>query len=93
MIRKLDLPYCLMGHSAGWPFFLPQVVYEDGALKYLPEDYSFCRRCCDMGEPPMVDPTIRLYHLGETTFGLEEAQNQYIERVENQLVHFNRPPC
>ena len=74
MVRELKLPYCHLGSTPGWPFFLPMVVKEDNTTKYLPEDYAFCRRCCDMDEPPYADMTVYPMHLGDYAYGLEEGK-------------------
>ncbi|MHB8397336.1 MAG: hypothetical protein ACYDCI_00155 [Candidatus Limnocylindrales bacterium] len=93
MVRTLKLPYCHMGHGQGWPFFQPMVVDEDNTTKYLPEDYAFCRRCVDVGEPPFVDTSIRLYHLGDYAYGLEEARGLRVPRFSHNAIEIVRPAC
>jgi hypothetical protein len=91
MIRKLDLPFCRMAHGFGWPFFQPVTVDQGDGPTYLPEDYAFCWRCCQVGEPPQADTAFRLYHLGEYPYGWEEAEGQYIKRSRNLLSKMARP--
>ncbi len=83
MRDELELPYCRMAHSHGWPFFMPAIVQEDGETRYLAEDYAFCWRCHQIGVVPLVDTSFRLYHLGDYAFGWEEAAGQYIPRSRN----------
>ena len=87
MIGQLDLPYCKINDGEGWPFFLPMVA--DG--RYLAEDYAFCQRCFEAGISIFVDPSFRLYHLGDYLFGWEEAIGHYIPRLKNLEVNFDQP--
>lgn len=80
---RLNLPYCRIADTHGWPFFLPAVTTEDDELRYLGEDYAFCWRCREAGIQPMVDTSFRCYHVGGYSFGLEEAMGIYIPRQEN----------
>jgi hypothetical protein len=85
MIRELKLPYCRSGGTFAWPFFMPVVIEEEGESRYLTEDYAFSWRCEQMGEPILADTSIRLYHIGDYTYGWEEAAGQYVERNRNML--------
>jgi hypothetical protein len=85
MVRELKLPYCRSGGTFAWPFFQPVVVRECGEDRYLTEDYAFSWRCCQMGTPPLADTSFRLWHIGDYTYGLEEAGGDYIERAANVL--------
>jgi hypothetical protein len=91
MIRELKLPYCRMAEKFGWPFFQPVVCDEGNGPTYYPEDYSFCWRCHQVGVPPVVDTSFRLWHIGEYAFGWEEAEGQYIPRSRNILSKMQRP--
>ncbi len=91
MIRELKLPYCRMAEKFGWPFFQPVVVDEGNGPTYYPEDYAFSWRCHQVGVPPMVDTSFRLYHLGSYAFGWEEADGQYLKRSRNLLSKMHRP--
>ncbi len=87
MIATLDLPRVALGKTFGWPFFLPGIWPEDGELKYHCEDYAFCRRVREMGIPVVIDTTIRLYHLGTYTYGIEESGGAYIKRYRNIILN------
>jgi hypothetical protein len=83
MVERLRLPRCRMAHTHAWPFFGPAIVEEDGETRYLAEDYAFCWRCCQMGSPPLLDTSFRLYHLGDYAYGWEEGAGEYIPRIRN----------
>jgi hypothetical protein len=83
MAAELKLPWCRMGDRLGWPFFQPVIVEEEGETRYLTEDYAFCYRCRQMGVSPMADTSFRLYHLGDYTYGWEEAAGEFIPRSRN----------
>ncbi len=55
------------------PFFHSMVhPIEDGHW-YLAEDYAFCQRARASGFKIMADTTIRLWHVGNHSFGWEDA--------------------
>ena len=87
MIRELKLPYVRSGPMFVWPFFMPAIIEEDGERRYLTEDYAFAWRCEQMGEPILGDTSFRLYHLGDYTYGWEEATGQHVPRSRNLLYH------
>jgi hypothetical protein len=89
--RSLELPYCRTAERFAWPFFQPVIVQEDGETRYLGEDYAFSWRCHQAGITPMADTSFRLYHLGDYTYGAEEACGQYIQRSRNVEYHYTRP--
>lgn len=91
MIDILSLPYCRIGNTYGWPFFLPVIVEQDGELRYLTEDYAFCWRCHQAGFTPMLDTSFRLYHVGDYGYGLEEGLGTYILRQKNLEVDLTLP--
>jgi hypothetical protein len=92
MRDELELPYCRMAHTYGWPFFMPVIVQEDGETRYLAEDYAFCWRCHQLGVAPMVDTSFRLYHLGDYAYGWEEGAGDYIPRGRNIEYQIRNPP-
>jgi hypothetical protein len=83
MRDELNLPYCRMAHTHGWPFFQPTIVEEDGETRYLAEDYAFCWRCHQIGITPLCDTSFRLYHIGDYAYGWEEGAGDYIPRSRN----------
>ena len=74
MIAELDLPICNTRWNRGfWPFFMPMIVPDGDHRHYLGEDWAFSRRLQQIGVCPLVDTTIRLWHVGKHQFGWEEA--------------------
>ncbi len=55
------------------PFFLPMLHECEDGYWYLAEDYSFCQRVRDAGFKIMADTSIRLWHVGEYSYGWEDA--------------------
>jgi hypothetical protein len=70
----LELPVC--GASSGEPvvpYFMPMIVRDpDLGDGYLSEDYAFCERARQAGCTVMLDPSIRLGHVGGYGFGWED---------------------
>jgi hypothetical protein len=56
------------------PYFLP-IVHDDPGqgMRYLSEDWSFCERATAAGYTPMIDTSIRLWHLGSYGYGWEDV--------------------
>jgi hypothetical protein len=75
MADAFDLPVC--DASSGEPvvpYFLPMVVHDpDLGDGYLSEDYAFCERARQAGHTVMLDPSIRLSHLGGYGYGWEDV--------------------
>ena len=71
---KDDLPLCHPNDFNFWPFYDPLYVDEadTGQTIYLSEDYAFCERARRAGFKVWVDPTVRLVHLGEYGYRLED---------------------
>lgn len=63
---EADLPF--------WPFYMPYVipVKEKQKNVYLSEDVAFCERAKGVGFKMWLDPTIRLGHVGDYMFLLED---------------------
>jgi len=91
--KTLALPYCRMAERFGYPFFQPTIVEMDGKPAYLTEDYAFCWRARQAGLVPKIDPSFRLWHIGDYAFGCEEAAGDYIKRSKNLLHQLVRPPA
>lgn len=68
-----DLPLC---HPSEWwkfyPFYQPFVVDGIDGPNYLSEDYAFCERARRAGFAIYLNPAIRLLHLGQHPFRLED---------------------
>ena len=55
------------------PFFQPLLhPIEDGTW-YLAEDYAFCERARQCGFKVVADTSIRLWHVGNYTYGWEDS--------------------
>lgn len=71
------LPRCNSKENMSfWPFFMPY-VRTSGIWKkdyeYVTEDYAFFDRCRERGFDVYLDPSIRLGHLGEREYRLEDV--------------------
>ena len=55
-----------------YPFHTPLVVDGDGERIYLSEDWALCERARDAGFGVWLDPAVRLLHLGQHPFRLED---------------------
>ena len=55
------------------PFFQPMVHNSRAGPWYLAEDYAFCERARQCGFKIMADTSIRLWHIGEYSYGWEDA--------------------
>jgi len=93
IVKRLELPWCMMAGRWAWPLFQPMVLDEDGETHYLTEDYAFSERCLRAGITPMADTSFRLYHIGDSVFGVEEASGLYVQRSRNiEYVVADPPP-
>lgn len=73
-----ELPLCHQGIALEhYPFYLPFVVEEEGGPSLLSEDYALCERARMAGFPILVNPGVRLGHVGEETFWLEEMLSRH----------------
>ena len=68
-----DLPLC---HPTEWwrfhPFYMPMIVDGMNGPNYLSEDYAFCERARQAGFSVYMNPAVRLVHLGQHGFRLED---------------------
>lgn len=73
LTQRADMPLC---HEGEWlehyPFFLPFVVEANGKNTMLSEDYAFCERARQEGFPTYLNPAVRLGHIGEYLYRLED---------------------
>lgn len=93
--RTFSLPTCDVRFGApAVPYFLPMVIRDEahaGGHWYLGEDYAFCERATQAGYDVMVDPTIRLGHIGTYRYGWEDAV-QRLPRVEGITIKLTTEP-
>ena len=73
------------------PFFHSMVhPIEDGHW-YLAEDYAFCQRARASGFKIMADTTIRLWHVGNQSYGWEDA-GRCLERFDTFVLNLGPEP-
>ena len=70
-----ELPLCHEDESwRFYPFYQPVVADGPrGKPIYLSEDFAFCERAKAAGFTPYLAPNIRIYHLGDHPFSLEDC--------------------
>lgn len=75
IVRVFDLPVCNESFKRPVvPYFLPMVRKDPRrGFWYMGEDYSFCERATQAGYKPMLDTSIRLWHLGSYPYGWEDV--------------------
>ncbi len=72
--QRLALPTCNEHFGRPMiPFFQPMVHMSPAGPWYLAEDYAFCERARQCGFKVMADTSIRLWHIGEYSYGWEDA--------------------
>lgn len=70
---RQDQPLCHAGEPlAHRPFFLPFVVETPNGPILLSEDYAFCERARQEGFPTYLNPAVRLGHVGDYCYRLED---------------------
>lgn len=68
-----DLPLCHRGNALEhYPFYLPFVVDGEDGPELLSEDYALCERARRAGFETFANPAVRLEHVGEQGFVLED---------------------
>ena len=73
--QRLKLPACNQRFGVSLiPYFVPLII-KDGneAHWYLEGDYAFCERASKCGYRIMADTRLRLWRVGDHSFGWEEA--------------------
>ena len=91
---KKDLPLCHKTwtddgrDTSFWPFYMPFCIPwpEDGFL-YLSEDWALCERAKQQGYKLWLDPSIRLRHVGEYPYELEDL---FVKRPPPQAITLRR---
>lgn len=69
-----SMPQVHPSTMAFWPMFDPMVVNgAEGEPIYLSEDYALCERARAAGFGVWLDPSVRLKHIGQHAFRLEDA--------------------
>lgn len=93
---RADLPHChqtwrVNGQdSSFWPFYMPYCIdWPDDGFLYLSEDWAFCERAKSHGYPLWLDPSIRLGHVGEYRYTLEDL---FLEHLPAQPIRLHRDP-
>src|SRR3990167_2183104 len=68
------VPLCNAGASwAFYPFFDSQPIkMDDGAWRFVPEDWSFCLYARNCGIDTWCDPSVFLGHVGDYTYSLAD---------------------
>ena len=73
-----DLPLCHPNEELRhYPFYLPFVVEEGGSPIMLSEDWALCERARRVGFTTYVNPAVRLVHLGDYGYALEDMLPMY----------------
>lgn len=91
VLEKLaeKLPLCNFSEPISfWPFFQPMIKHSRSGLfkshnDYLTEDYSFSERCHESGFDVWLDPSIRLSHVGQKLYTLENIFDEQKEPMES----------
>ena len=90
---RQDLPLCHQGwqdkgvSTAFWPFYMPFVIPWEGddGFMYLSEDWAFCERARQHGYKIWLDPGVRLGHVGESRYQLEDLFHKRPEAAPIRL--------
>lgn len=73
-----DLPLCHKGwdyrgaDTSFWPFYMPMTIPSNDEVVYATEDFAFSNRIKEAGFGLWLDPSIRLGHMGQVMFTLED---------------------
>jgi hypothetical protein len=73
--ERLLLPVCneMFKGTPTIPFFQPMTIPHEESYWYLGEDYAFSHRARECGFRIMADTSIRLWHIGNYSYGWEDA--------------------
>jgi hypothetical protein len=83
-----ELPLCHAKDMKFYPFFADKIHEIEGDKLFLSEDWAFFQRCKEAGFKCYVDPTVRLGHVGNYTYTLEDMARK--PRPEIQGIRFTR---
>lgn len=89
VFKKLaeSLPLCMQSTNLPfWPFYMPfHIPWPGDGHLYLSEDYAFCQRSREAGYKIWLDPSIRLGHMGQREFRLEDLVTDFPEPMPMRL--------
>ena len=79
-LEHSQLPHCHKGMShmgqdtSFWPLYMPFCIPDAGPEEnlYLSEDWALCQRAKDAGFKMWLDPSIRLGHVGQEMYTMED---------------------
>lgn len=78
-----DMPLCHPEREwRFYPMYQPYVVDGPRGPIYLSEDFAFCQRAIDAGFVPHLAPNLRIYHLGDHPFRLEDCLQSPLDERE-----------
>lgn len=83
-----ELPLCHAKDMAFYPFYADKLYTEGENTIFLSEDWAFFQRAREAGFPSYVDPTVRLGHVGNYTYTLEDMARK--PRPEMQALKLTR---
>lgn len=83
-----ELPLCHAKEDAFYPFFHDKFKVLDDNTLMLSEDWAFFERCREAGYKCYVDPSVRLGHVGNYTYTLEDMGRR--PRPESQGIRYTR---
>lgn len=94
VMRRFGLPLCNEAQGRPLiPFFRPMVRPHDDGAWYLAEDFAFCEAARQCGHRVLADTSVRLWHIGQHTYGWEDA-GVAPERYDTfRLALGKTPPC
>ncbi len=91
LARRVDCP--VLHASEAWrfrPFYTPFWMDRgDGELIYLSEDWAMVERAKQEGFTAYIDPSVRLQHMGQHPFRLEDLLQ---EMLPTQPIYLTREP-
>lgn len=68
------------GERAFYPFYLPmEYEMENGEAILLSEDYAFCERAKQAGFGCFIDPAVRIGHVGQYIYRLEDTAQPQVD--------------
>jgi len=85
-----DLPLC---HPTEWwkfyPFYMPAIVDGLNGPNYLSEDFAFCERVRQAGFTVYLNPAVRLLHVGNHAFRIEDLGQTEIEPAPVRMTYLS----